>query len=112
MIEKLIGEKYLFELEIKPRRKKFDFHLYAIDRRTFHYSNINDLTTVLSWLGIEDEDPLVEDKCWTISERKMREYRRIICESLKSKNSLTYLEYRLDEDRVCGEWANRLQIEG
>jgi hypothetical protein len=112
MIEKLMGDKYLFELEIKPRGKEFDFHLYAIDRRTFHYSNINDLTTVLSWLDIRDENPLVEDKCWTISKWKMRKYRRVIRESLMSKNSLTYLEGRLDEDRECGEWANRLQIDG
>jgi hypothetical protein len=110
MIEKFMGDKYLFELEIKPRGKNFDFHLFAIDRQTFHYSNINDLTTVLSWLGIEDGDPLVEDKCWTISKRKMQGFRGIIRESLTSKDSLRYLESCLDEDRGCGEWANRLQV--
>ena len=112
MIEKLMGDKYLFELEIKPRGKKFDFHLYAIDRQTFHYSNINDLTTILSWLGIEDGTRLVEDKCWTLSKRKMQGFRGIIRRSLTSKNSLRYLESCLDEDRGCGEWANRLQIDG
>ncbi len=112
MVEKFFGDEYLFELEIKPRGKKFDFHLYAIDRQTFHYSNINDLTLVLSWLGIEDEDSLVEDKCWTISRRRMQEFRGILRRSLTSKSSLRYLEDSLDEDRDCGEWANRLQIDG
>ncbi len=111
MIEKFIGDKYLFELEINPSGKKFDFALYAIDRHTFRYSNINDLNTILSWLGIEGDDPLTEDKCWEISKKKMQEFRGIICESLRDKHSLRYLEYRLDEDRREGEWAKRLQIE-
>jgi hypothetical protein len=111
MIEKFMGDQYLFELEISPRGKKFDFHLFAIDRQSFHYSNINDLTTILSWLGIQDGNPLVEDKCWIISRSRMYEFRRSIHRLLTSQDSLKYLESCLNEDRGCGEWANRLQVD-
>jgi len=112
MIQTFLGNKYLFELEIVPHGKRFDFQLYAIDRKTFHYSNINDLNTILSWLNIESEDPLIEDKCWTISKSKMEKFRGIMRELLTDKHSLRDLEYRLAEDRGEGEWANQLQIEG
>ena len=109
MIDKFLGDAYLFELEINPHGRKFDFHLFAIDRRTLHYSNINDLTTILSWLGIEDGDSLVDDKCWTISKGKMTKFSKVIREALTNGNSIRYLEDQIDEDRRYGEWANQLQ---
>ena len=110
MIERFTGDTYSFDLEVNPYGKKYEFNLYAIDRATLHYSIINDLNLILSWLGIEGEDPLAQDKSWTISKSKMTKFQQIIRDSLMDKNSLQSLERALDNDRADGEWGNHWSI--
>lgn len=115
-IRRYAGEDYFFEVESRPFEEGFVFTITAIDRVTGKYSQINDLNFILSQFLTEDvdsekedldeEDPRIEDKDWVLSAEELESFERIAKRLFQNKQSCDYLEFKLDEDRWEGEWAN------
>lgn len=103
------GDRYNFEVICKEVNKGHFWTLRAICKKTNSCSGINNLNPILSELGI-DEDKICgrfEDSSrWDVSKQEMKNFNKITKTFLTDKNYLKYLENKLDEDRVQGEWEN------
>ena len=106
MIKKIEGEKYLFEIESSSIKGKFAFEIEAIDKRSGRYSTINTLNAFLSWCEIGVHDSRIGEPEWIVSKKEYGRLERCIARLFADKNFIAYLEHKLDEDRIEGEWAN------
>jgi hypothetical protein len=85
----------------------------AINKRSKRYSGINNLNTVLSFLLSDEEYENGEESGrfedtsgWDLEEEESNRFTETIKSILHDKESLLYLEDKLDEDRNYGEWEN------
>lgn len=106
MITKIQGEKYSFEVVSEEQETDFCFCIKAIDKATGKFSCINNLNPVLSGFDIGTDDPRVEDSMWVVTKEESLQFEQIAKEFLSSPAFLEYLERRLAEDRMLGEWEN------
>ena len=107
MITKIQGEKYKFEIVSENEGEDVGFFIKAIDRLTGRFSCINNLNTTLSEFDVDIDDPNFQDSMWVVTKKDARRFARAAKQLLANSCFLNYLEKRLDEDRLCGEWENK-----
>jgi hypothetical protein len=69
-------------------------------------SFINNLNTILSEFEVTIDDPKVADSTWEVTHLEAKSLEIITRNLLEGDRFLDYLEMRLDEDRMLGEWEN------
>jgi len=106
MIIAIEGEKYSFNIISQREETNYHFSLRANSKSSGRTSCINNLNAVLSEFGIEMGDPKVTDSQWTVTRKEARRYVDTATQFLLDSAFLDYLEKRLDEDRMLGEWEN------
>lgn len=105
IMEKVIGgRKYDFYIVGTGRR----FFIKAVCKTSGRYSCINNPNAIISELKITQNDFKYYDSMWT-TKNAYNFYRKIVS-FLSDKFSLEYVEDKLDEDRLYGEWENKIKI--
>lgn len=113
----LCGERYDFDIVIEKCRIDCYFHVRAICRDSKRTSCINNLNPMLllflpdCYESEEDYYNLLDDSdhydsSWVISKGEVKKLAKIVEKALKDSFFLRYLEDKLDEDRLEGEWEN------
>lgn len=102
------GEKYNFEIWTERGRRHSTFSIRAISKDTGKYSSINNLNTILATLGVDSDHPKFADSLWVVTNKEAVKFEELIKSDLDSPFFRHYLEAKLDEDRMEGEWANSL----
>lgn len=101
------GYKYSFEVEAEPYKDKFFFSIIAIHKASGKFSCINTLNQILSEFSFNGNDPRASESDWLISKQEVNVFLHNVKELFLDKNSIRFLEDKLDEDRECGEWENK-----
>lgn len=107
MFKRYIGIKYQLEPHYRPYKRKFDFRLLALHRRSRRYSAINTLNGILSWCEIAEGDRRFQESSWLVSRIELERLLTVVKTIVNDRESLMLLEAELDEDRSCGEWENK-----
>ena len=100
------GNKYNFEIVCQKCGESYQFYIRALCKSTERYSSINNLNTILSELGIDTDDSNFEDSIWIVDQDEAKYFTRVTEEIITDNTYRDYLEHRLDEDRILGEWEN------
>jgi hypothetical protein len=108
-LAKIEGNKYRFEIVITNHKEVCGFSITAIDRKSLRYSSINNLNSTLSLLKVDCSKSKYEDSSWTLRRQEVERFSKVVKNALADENYLVYLENKLDEDRDCGEWENRIK---
>lgn len=106
MITTIRGRKYTLEVISKREGQDYCFFIRANNKSTGRTSCINNLNAILSEFGIETGDPKVADSTWIVTKEEARYFSDTATQFLSDKTSLDYMERKLDEDRMLGEWEN------
>ena len=106
-MKKLIeSENYFLEIVYEPDKNKASFFIKAKDKLSNRYSYINNLNCILGLFGIDCDSPLAPESQWYISKKRAKIFTKIAIDGLHRKSFLSFLEWKLYEDRLCGEWEN------
>jgi len=108
MITKLSGKRYNFEIITENSDVYSDFSIRAISQDLRRYSSINNLNVILAEFDIAFDDPKFADSSWTLTQEEVNHLEEIAVQLFSSSHFLTFLEGKLDEDRMAGEWENQL----
>ena len=100
------GGKYSFNILLQREGGNYHFRLKATSKFTGRTSCINNLNAVLSEFGVDMDDPKVVDSSWIVVREEAQYYMDTATQFLFDRVFLDYLEERLDEDRMLGEWEN------
>jgi len=100
------GKKYDFKVVAKYEPPAFCFFIEAECRATGRFSCINNLNTVLSAFNIKIDGPKAAESMWVVTKDEIDDFIDTAREFLSDSYFLNYLERRLDEDRMEGEWEN------
>ncbi|NQS97006.1 MAG: hypothetical protein HQ591_00985 [candidate division Zixibacteria bacterium] len=104
------GNKYNFEIVCQNCGESYQFYIRALCKSTGRYSCINNLNTILSELEIDTDDSNFEDSTWIVDQDEAKYFTRVTEEIITDITYRDYLEHRLDEDRILGEWENRISL--
>jgi len=110
MITKIKGRKYSFEVISENEDKDSCFFIKAIDKHTGRYSCINNLNAILSEFNIGIDDPKIEDSMWVLTRKDACYLEKTAKQILLDPLFRDYLERQLDEDRMLGEWENKITL--
>jgi hypothetical protein len=108
MITIIEGEKYNYEIVSENEDEDFCFFIKAIDKLTGRFSCINNLNAILSEFNVGIDDPKIEDSMWVLTKENARHLEKTAKQFLSDPLFRDYLEKRLDEDRMLGEWENQI----
>jgi len=108
MITKIQGRWYNFEIGVQNEGTDFCFFIKAIDKFYGKFSCINNLNAMLSEFNVDVDDPDFQDSMWVVSKDEVRRFLRMAKQILLDIRFRNYLEMRLDEDRMAGEWENKI----
>jgi hypothetical protein len=108
MITEIKGNRYNFEIMVESTDTYSDFSIKAICKNTRRFSSINNLNAMLSEFDISGDDPKFDDSTWTLAEEEINHFDATARQLFSSSHFLTFLEGKLDEDRMAGEWENQL----
>jgi len=100
------GFKYILNVILQEGQPDHLFAIQALDPSSGRTSYINNLNVILSEFGIEVDDPKVADSLWVVTKEEAQHYVDTATQFLFDRVFLDYLERRLDEDRMLGEWEN------
>ena len=103
---KIERKQYNFEIVLSNGEYMSCFYIRAICKSTRMTSCINNLNAVLSELGIENIKSEYIDSLWEVTKEAGEKFSQITTELLSTSTFLNYLEEKLDEDRIEGEWEN------
>lgn len=106
MITKISGSKYSFQIFTEAKRQDCRFFIKAISKPTGRFSCINNLNVVLSELNVDINNPKFFDSMWAVTKDEANYFEGVAKQFLSDKSFLAYLERKLDEDRMLGEWEN------
>ncbi len=99
------GGKYDFHVVAKEN----EFYIQAIDKVSLRYSCINNLNAILSEL-VHDQDQYNDerfgDSWWEVSREEGERFAKTTVSFLSDKEFCQYIEFKLDEDRLEGEWEH------
>jgi len=110
MITEIEGEKYYYEIVSENEDEDLCFFIKAIHKLTGRFSCINDLNAILSEFNIGIDDPKVEDSMWLLTKENARHLEKTARQILSDQLFRDYLERQLDEDRMLGEWENKITL--
>jgi len=102
------GNNYNYEILSNNNTETNCFCIRAICKSNGRFSCINNLNTVLSELNVDYEDPKYVDSFWIIPEDEAKRFNEMSYQFLTDPGFVEYLEKRLDEDRMCGEWEDQI----
>lgn len=108
MITKIEGEKYNYEIASENEDEDLCFFMKAIHKLTGRYSCINNLNAILSEFNIGIDDPKNEDSMWVLTKEDARHLEKTAKQFLSDPLFRDYLEEQLEEDRMSGEWENKI----
>lgn len=106
MIINTQGEKYFFDIVSFKKGKLFVFYIRATCKLTKRSSCINNLNTILSEFNIDSTNRKFLDSMWEVSKKEADHFINTTREILSSISFLNFIEDKLDEDRIVGEWEN------
>lgn len=106
MIIAIQGRKYNFQIVSQEEGQDHIFFIKAHSKSSGRYSSINNLNAVLSEFGIETGEPKFDDSSWVVTKDKAQYFSESATEFLMDVTFRDYIEMRLDEDRMAGEWEN------
>ncbi len=97
------GDRYDFRVVANVR----EFYIQATDKTSRRYSCINNLNPILSEL-VHDQynDKQFDDSRWDVSKEQGEEFAKTAVEFLSDEGFRQYIERKLDDDRISGEWEN------
>jgi hypothetical protein len=107
MITKISGAKYRFEIVSEKNEQDFSFFIKAKSKSTGRFSCINNLNVVLSELNVDINDPKFSDSKWVVTKDESNYFETVAKRFLFDPSFFDYLERKLDEDRMLGEWENK-----
>ena len=110
MITKIEGEKYNYEIVSENEDEDICFFIKAIHKLTGRYSCINNLNAILSEFNIGIDDPKNEDSMWVLTKENACYLEKTARQILSDPSFRDYLEKWLDEDRILGEWENKITL--
>src|SRR3990172_6626171 len=97
------GNNYDFRVVANVR----EFYIQATDKISLRYSCINNLNSILSELVHEQSnDEQFDNSRWDVTKEQGEEFAKTAVEFLSDEEFRRYLESKLDEDRMAGEWEN------
>lgn len=106
MIINIQGGKYFFNIVSQSNRQLVSFYIRATCKLTKRTSCINNLNPLLSEFNIDSANRRFADSTWEVSKKEAGHFINTAKEIFSSKSFLNFLEDRLDEDRIVGEWEN------
>lgn len=106
MIINIQGEKYFFDIVSQSNRQLVSFYIRATCKLTKRVSCINNLNLILSEFNIDSTNHKFADSMWEVSIKEANYFINTAKEIFSSKFFLNFLEDKLDEDRIVGEWEN------
>jgi hypothetical protein len=106
MLIKVKGKRYNFEILSQDNEKDVCFYIRAVCRYTRRTSCINNLNAVLSAFNVNPLKEKYADSMWEIPKSEANRLFSIGRKILRDRIFLNYLEDKLDEDRLEGEWDN------
>jgi hypothetical protein len=71
------------------------------------FACINNLNAVLSELNVNVNNPKFSDSTWVVTKDEVSYFEDVAKRFLSDPSFLDYLERKLDEDRLLGEWENK-----
>jgi hypothetical protein len=84
-----------------------DFAIEATHLGTLRYSSICNLNAMLSAINLDPEDnPRFEDSRPDLTFREEKHFFKKAVRILSDDKFCDYIEWKLDEDRLYGEWEN------
>lgn len=109
MYSKIRGKHYNFEIVSYDGGHLFCFYIRAICKLTKRTSCINNLNPILSEFGVSQTNPKYVDSMWEVTEKEAKNFAKTAIGFLSNPTFLSYLEEKLDEDRMEGEWEKILE---
>lgn len=109
MSRRIQGRDYNFEIVSYNGGYLFCFYIRAICKFTKRTSCINNLNPVLSEFGISQTNPKYVDSMWEVTEKEAKRFVKTAIGFISNPTFLSYLEGKLDEDRMEGEWERILE---
>lgn len=106
MITMITGVKYNFQIVSQTEEQDYIFFIRAVAKSNGKTSCINNLNAILSEFGVEIEDRKFEDSMWIVTKGEARYFSDTAIQFLSDASFLDYIERKLDEDRMVGEWEN------
>jgi len=106
LIKRFSGNRYNYELTLDEDSNETLFMIRAVCKETGRFSSINNLNAMLGEFDLEPDNPEYEDSFWIIDRSRAEELFRTTECLLSDRQFVVYLEKRLDEDRMYGEWEN------
>lgn len=101
--------RYVVIVRSELFRKDGYFEVRAIDKSTLRYSCVNNMNGLLGEFAGDDVDnPMYEDSSWVGSIWQVRRWFKRAKDLFSDICYLGYFEKLLDEDRLAGEWENKL----
>ena len=102
MLYRKEGQRYNFIVEALDGC----FSVEAIDKLTRKCSFINNLNYILSYLGIDIDNPDFYDSTWILKDDLAKDLFNKMKKLFSDNETLAGLENYLDLDREEGEWEN------
>ena|SRR3972149_539843 len=97
------GNRYDFRIVSNAR----EFYIQATDKFSLRCSCINNLNPILSELVHEQTyNTQFDNSRWAVSEEEGEGFANTAVEFLSDNGFRLYIESKLDEDRMAGEWEN------
>ncbi|KPL00707.1 MAG: hypothetical protein AMJ91_03440 [candidate division Zixibacteria bacterium SM23_73_3] len=106
MIINIEGFKYDLEICLEKARRSFCFYIRATCKSNRRTSCINNLNAILSELNFDPRKPRFADSSWIVSKKEASCFADVAKAVLSDSQFLSYLEKKLHEDRLEGEWEN------
>lgn len=108
MIINIQGKKYFFDIVLKNKAQLVSFYIRTTCKSTKKTSCINNLNQLLSEFNIDSDNRRFADSMWEVSRKEADHFINTAKKIFSSISFLNFLENKLDEDRVAGEWENIL----
>jgi len=96
------GKRYRFEIEAGHAH----FAIKAQCKTTGRYSFINNLNAIISAFNVNLNDFRFCESIWDVTSQETKKFKAIAKKLFTDRCFISYLEKKLDEDRIEGEWEN------
>jgi len=106
VITTIEGFKYDFQICSEKENGYSCFYIRATCKSSGRTSCINNLNAILSELDVDPRKPKFADSSWTVSSNEASYFADVAKTVLSDSRFLRYLEKKLHDDRLEGEWEN------
>lgn len=111
MKKNITSTNYSFIIKLTDEGKRSCFEILCQHNKSTQKARITNLNFILSNIISQVmDDSKVEDSWVTTSKKRAKKLFSIAKECFEDKYWIEMLEYKLDEDRMCGEWEANFKI--